>query len=141
MVEEKNSEDEQKVSKYNSGVAIQIRIDGLWKDANKHSRLNLFEKWNLDLDAIWRELARDIKKDEWEDKKKIYEKFDTDLAATGKFRDFAEDDGFASPEKNALENRKKQYKLLNEKELFLKRLENDLGKGTAYEDEDEYDFD
>ena len=38
------------------------------------------------------------------------------------------------------DKRAEQYKILNEKELFLKRLENELGKGTTFDDGDEDDF-
>ena len=132
--------EEQKISKYNSGVAIQIRIDSLWKDANNHSRAGLFYKWNLDLDAIWRELARDIKEKDYQGKKEKYDEFDTKLVETGKFKDYG-GEGFKKEENDDLQKRGKQYKILMEKELFLKRLENELGKGTAYDEGDDYDFD
>ena len=130
-------EQEQKISKYNSGVAIQIRLDALWKDANNHSRSGLYSKWNCDLDAIWRELARDISENDYETKKKAFEKFDKDI---GKFQDSLPE-GFEKPDSEFWKKRNDQYKKLMEKELFLKRLENELGKGTAYDDEEEFDFD
>lgn len=52
-------DDEQpKISKYNSGIAIIMRLDVLWKDTHVHSRSGQYYKWNLDLDRIWCELSR-----------------------------------------------------------------------------------
>jgi hypothetical protein len=39
------------------------------------------------------------------------------------------------------EKRAFQYRFLMEKSLFLRRLQNAQGKGTAYHSEDEDDFD
>ena len=49
--------DDNKTSKLNSGGLINLRLDELWKDAHKHSRLGLYSLWNADLDCIWSELA------------------------------------------------------------------------------------
>jgi len=132
-------ETEQKISKYNSGVAIQIRLDSLWKDANNHSRAGFFAKWNNDLDTIWRELARDIPKKDWEAKKAEFEKFETSLKNIGSFKD-SQPEGFKSPDDDFWKNRDKHYKILMDKELFLKRLENEYGKGTAFDDGEDFDF-
>ena|SRR3989304_6224050 len=130
---------EPQLSKYNAGVAIQIRLDGLWKEVNSHSRAGLFSKWNADLDRIWSELARDIKENDYKAKKEEFDKFDEELAKIGKFEDNAADQ-FEKPTKDQIDNRSKQYKRLMEKDLFLKRLENYLGKGTAWDDKEDDDF-
>jgi hypothetical protein len=138
-------------SKYNSGVNILIRLDALWKDANNHSRSGQYSKWNNDLDTIWSELARDLKEYDYQDIKKdgkvekkgyktLFEEFDSELAKTGAFEDDL-GQSLNPLTKEQTERRQKQYRLLREKELFLRRLENHLGKGTAWEDEDGYDFD
>jgi len=127
------------ISKHSSGVSIIIRIDGLWKDANIHSCAGQYAKWNTKLDVIWRELARDIKESEYETKKKAFDKFDKDLVDTGAFKDTGSDT-FEDVDKKDAENRSKQYRILNDKELYLKRLENKLGKGTTFNDGEEDDF-
>jgi hypothetical protein len=147
-------EGEQKTSRYNAGVAIQIRLDLIWKDANFHARHGEYSKWNMDLDRAWCELARDIKDNEYEDKtikdktgklikvlgnKSLFDSFDTRLGKLMPFKDDATDD-FKKPTEEQKKKRNEQYRLLMEKELFLKRLENHLGKGTAFENEDEDDF-
>ena len=142
-------EGEKKTSKYSSGINILIRLDGLWKDANNHSRLGLFQKWNCDLDRIWCELARDLKDDDYKDKekdgKKIlgyksqFEEFDSKIAKDGKFEDNGSE-GFQAITQEQIEKRNKHYKTLMEKDLFLRRLENSLGKGTTWDEGDEDDF-
>jgi len=132
-------EHESQISKHSSGVSIIIRIDGLWKDANIHSRAGLFSKWNTDLDVIWRELARDIKEKDYKKKKEEFDDFDKNLVLSGTFKDTGSDT-FDELPKDDITNRSKQYQILNDKELFLKRLENFLGKGTTWDDEDDDDI-
>ena len=132
-------ENETLISKHSSGISILIRVDGLWKDANNHSRAGLFDRWNRDLDAIWRELARDLSDKDYDDKQKAFDLFDSNLAESGRFKDTGSDD-FKSPPKEDILARSKQYKILNQKELFLKRLENKLGKGTTFDDGEDDDF-
>lgn len=129
-----------KISKYSSGVNIIIRLDGLWKDANNHSRLGLFQKWNNDLDRIWCELARDLKDDEYNSYKNTFDTFDKKIADIGKFEDNA-GDSFEPLKEDQIGKRNRHYKTLMEKDLFLRRLENHLGKGTTFEDESDDDFD
>lgn len=132
-------DNEPQVSKHSSGISILIRVDGLWKDANNHSRSGLFDRWNRDLDAIWRELARDLNDNDYKSKKTDFDAFDTQLADSGMFKDTGSDD-FKLPSKEDIKTRAKQYKILNDKELFLKRLENKLGKGTTWDDGEDDDF-
>ena len=131
--------DEVLISKHSSGVSIIIRIDGLWKDANIHSCAGQYSKWNTKLDVIWRELARDILEDDYITKKTAFDKFDEDLVKVGPFKDTGSDT-FEDITTNETKERSKQYRILNDKELFLKRLENKLGKGTTFSDGDEDDF-
>jgi len=131
--------DEVLISKHSSGVSIIIRIDGLWKDANIHSCAGQYSKWNTKLDVIWRELARDILEADWEAKKKAFDAFDEQLVKEGVFKDSGSDT-FEDISTDEAKKRSKHYRILNDKELFLKRLENKLGKGTTFSDGDEDDF-
>jgi hypothetical protein len=141
-MEEQN---EQERSKYSSGININLRLDQLWKDTHTHSRAGKFYLWNLDLDCIWSELARDLKAKENDSDKnfdninKNFKKYDEKLKETGNIKD-SKPEGFEEPTKEQLDNRNKQYEILREKQIFLARLENKLGKGTTWEDEDEDDM-
>jgi hypothetical protein len=149
-------ESSDKISKFSSGVNIIIRLDGLWKDVNNHARANFYEKWNQDLDRIWCELARDLKEEDYSDKiekstgkvisegyKSKFDSFDTEIAGIGtNFNDnYSDNNGFQPVPKEVIEKRNEHYKILMEKELFLRRLENKLGKGTTWNDDDEDGFD
>lgn len=138
-------EQDYKQSKYSTGVNINLRIDQLWKDTHTHSRLGNYYTWNLDLDCIWSELARDLK-EKATDKIKAFEtiekeflKFDEDLIKLGGIMDNSPS-GFKKVTKEEKENRGKQYSILRKKQIFLARLENNLGKGTTYEDDDDDDM-
>ncbi len=125
-------EGEQKIPKHSSGVNILIRIDGLWRDTHSHSRTGLFSSWNSDLDRIWLELARDIKTKDFENKEKTFLDFDSQLIKEGSIQDSGGGVGFAQKTSNQIERRDKHYKILMKKQVFLARLENELGKGTSH---------
>lgn len=145
------AEENQKLSKHNQGVAIVNRLDRLWQDANNHSRKGLYKMWNEDLDVLWRELARDIKNEDYEDKERLtkegkrevlkgfktkFQDLDNELIKLGTFNDDAEE-SFTKPKKEEIEKRNKQYRALSDKELFLRRVENHVGKGTKFDDDDD----
>jgi len=110
-------------SKFNSTIAILIRIDRLWQDTHRHSRSGELIKWNWDLDRVWCELISDVNKE--------------DIAEFEKF----------TKKISEIDKTKKQiyqeelYHLLMEKEKFLRILQNKQGKGVSYMDEEEDDFD
>jgi len=138
-------ENEQKVSKYSSGVNINMRLDQLWKDSHNHSRLHNFKLWDLDLDCVWAELARDLKPGKNKNGKTFAEieaefnQFEEQLKGIGQINDFG-GTGFKSASKDDLLKRDKHYKILRNKQIFLARLENDLGKGTSFDEDDEDDM-
>jgi hypothetical protein len=128
-----------KSSKYSGALAQIYRLDNLWKEVHSFIKQRLFSRWNETLDTIWSELARDLKEKDYEEKKKEFDKFDSELLLLGQIND-SEKAGFLNFTKEELTNRAKQYTKLREKELFLRRLENFLGKGTKWEDDDDDDF-
>lgn len=146
--------DDKKVSKYSSGVNILIRVDQLWKNCHSFKRAGLYYKWNEELDSVWLELARDLKDSDYfdlDEKKKVTSdpkkvefkgyksQFDSFEVKLKEFLPFIDSgvSGFNKPSKNMISNRDGQYKVLMEKQLFLARLENELGKGTSWEEEDD----
>ncbi len=110
-------EPEQKVSEFNSAFSQLYRLDGLFQLANHHSAHGNIMQWNWILDCIWRELAGDCNKKEQE---KFY-----------KFK-----------EKIILHRGKKTlYQVLEFKEIVLRKLMNQQGKGTKYRDPNEDSMD
>lgn len=130
---------QQKVSKYNSGVANILRLDELWKKSASYTENGLYSKWNIILDVIWTELAGDIDEKDYKSSEEKFEKFEKRILALGQINDSGPV-GFQKATTEQINNRSKQYKILIEKTLFLRRLQNKLGKGTAYEDEEDDDI-
>lgn len=120
-------EQSQKQSKFNSTIAILMRIDILWKDAHHHSRAGSYDKWNIDLDRVWCELAADVEEGKDDDKK-----FDT-------LNETINNIGFKKPINpktgaRVLINKCSLYMAIMKKEIFLRKLQNKQGKGVAYEE-------
>lgn len=113
----------QKISKYNSAIAQLYRIDALWKDTHVHSRAGLLDKWNWDLDRVWCELAADANNN-----------------SVALFEDFKNRIKQQKALPNTPLNQGNYYVLLLEKEIFLRKLQNEQGKGTAFKDEFEDDI-
>jgi len=125
-----------KVSKINAAALINLIMADLWKDAYRHSRNAELSKWNADLNCIWIELAGDVDADSDEEKKFV--EIDKSLAALGSLQQ-KKTSGFKELPREELMRMTRQYKLLMVKSLFLKRLQNKQGKGTAYyDDADDY---
>lgn len=134
---------ERKVSKFSAGLNIIQRLDLLWKNCQHFKRNGKYERWNDELDTIWLELARDIDEKDFENKEKIegyrtqFDKFDLDLR---KHLPFQDGDGKFNIDDGKWIKRNGQYKTLMKKQLFLARLENEIGKGTSWgEQEDDWD--
>jgi len=125
--ESKEGESE-KTSKYNSGWAQIERIDLIWRNVHKYRCAGIYKKCNEEMDGVWIELAGDLAKDNEAEKEIV--RIDGELDKL--FSNFK--DGSASI------NKDKIYKKLMEKEIFIRRLQNTLGKGTALKDVDEDDF-
>ena len=134
-------ETDEKTSKYNSAIDQLKRINNLWQKVNLAAETGEFLKWNMILDRIWCELGGDLDDSNNEDKKVIdkFSEINTEIvklyplnSGTGKT--------FNPTTKEDVERKSKQYQLLIKKELYLRRLQNAQGKGTAYSDGEEDDF-
>lgn len=139
-------EEIKKVSKFSSGLNIITRLDSLWKKCQELKRNGRYSDWNDELDTVWLELARDLSPNDYTDKKdekgnivkgykSQFEDFEILLKEKLPFHDSSS--GFKQPDKEMIKKRNDQYKILMDKQLFLARLENELDKGTTYEDEDD----
>ena len=135
------TEEEIRISKHSSGVSIIIRLDQLWKNCHSYKRNGQYQKWNEELDSVWLELARDLKADDdkskdFESLKTKFEEYNDAIREIGQIQD-ERPAGFERLTPEQINNRDKHYKKLMEKQLFLARIENEIGKGTTYDEEDD----
>jgi len=124
-------------SKYNSGAFINIRLNNLWVLTHNHARTSNYSEWNSILNRIWCELAADTEEGGEEEKK--MEAIDKELSATG-VRSWSSTTGFEKRKIEYLKKMTQQYRLIMKKEIVLRRLQNKQGKGTAYYDETQDDW-
>ncbi len=132
-----NEAEEERISKINAAGIINVTIENIWRDVFLAMAKGNLVTWNRKLDAIWGILGGDQEDDDDVDKKmealnlKIYNTGGLSHKKVG-FKKLEEDEST----KMAL-----QYLLLNKKNLFLRRLQNKQGKGTAYQSDDRDDMD
>ena len=131
MNEYEQKEETQPLSKINSAFLINLRMDAILKDAHRHSRDGKYLKWNDDIDRLWLEVAADVAEGSTEEEK--YKKLSLAFGvARGIMAPKAK--GFETTTKEVKADLTKQKLALLEKELFVRRLINKQGKGTAYQD-------
>ena len=121
-----------KKSKFHSGISQLYRLDSIWQKTHSDAVAVNYIKWNEHLDRIWAELGSDAPQEKksfnYANKmKELNEK----LIKTGLY-------GL-----NAMLRKTNpvlyskvilaQKEILLEKELLLRKLQNEEGKGTAYE--------
>lgn len=130
-----NQETEKVQSRINAAGLINSTLERLWVESYTAMSNGQYYLWNTKLDAIWAILGGDTKDNDKDDKEitrinlKIYEM--GSLKST-------EGIGF---EKKSNTNNAIQYQWLLKKSLFLRRLQNKQGKGTAYTSDEYDDFD
>lgn len=129
-------DDEERVSRLNTAGLTNITLENLWRDVYSAMSVGNLVKWNRKLDAIWMNLGGDCKDDDENDKK--IKEIDSQIYSTGTLNN--KRIGFSKDTLNTPLNIAKQYLLLKKKALFLRRLQNRQGKGTAYASEDEDDI-
>ncbi|HJX50999.1 MAG TPA: hypothetical protein VJ438_06060 [Candidatus Nanoarchaeia archaeon] len=127
--------EEDKQSRINAAGLINATLEKLWLDCYNAMALGKYSLWNIKLDAIWAILGGDEKEGDIADKE--ITKLDLQIYNCGSLKSKT-GTGFDEKENpnNAI-----QYHLLKKKSIFLRRLQNKQGKGTAYENPDMEDFD
>lgn len=113
MAEEFSDSSSQKISKFNGTIAQLMRIDELWKKCHNLSTNGNLIGLNWVLDRVWVELSEDTEQDD-EDEQRYW--------------------GFAEQIVKCKSSRGELNAVLIKKEMFLRKLQNKQGKGTAYED-------
>lgn len=128
-------DDDKQMSRINSAGIINITLENLWRDVYNSMSSGDYSKWNIKLDAIWSLLGGDCEENGEEDK--AYTKLNLDVYTKGSLKT-KQGTGFKKVDNP---NNSIQYLLLLKKNLFLRRLQNKQGKGTAYSRGDEDDID
>jgi len=125
----------EKTSRINSAGLINSILENLWKNSYTYMANGDYLKWNSTLDAIWSILGGDCK--DGDDDDVLYTGLNMKIYGLGTLKSRV-GVGF-SQKPNP--NNSHQYHLLLKKALFLRRLQNKQGKGTAYHSDDDDDFD
>lgn len=124
-----------RLSRFNSAGIVNATLNNLWVDFFRHMRYGEFLNANNDLDCIWTILGGEKnvkgKQDETD-----YTKIQKNLHNVSPIFNSIPSSGFKS-NPIFLSILKKQKEVLMEKSLFLRRLQNRQGKGTAYDEEGE----
>lgn len=114
MVEDFN-DNKKLISEFNEAGFQILRLHEYWNDCGKYSRDGNYDKWKWTLDVIWLELYADaIVKNE--------DKYVKELKLRDKMVELAKG-------KNQL------YYALKKKQEFLKKLQDDVGKGGKRREE------
>lgn len=128
------------ITDYNSAALMNMRVDEILKDINKHKRKAEFCKWNADLDTFWCEIGADTVEGGDEDKKII--SLNMDLLKVSPLLDWNNySKGFNELTKQQELLKNKQYQILNKKEMYIRRLMSSQGKLTKKRDESSHYMD
>lgn len=125
------------MSKFNSGALINLRLNNLWVLTHNHARTSNYSEWNSLLNRIWCELAADTV--EGGEEEKDLNAIEQELSKAG-VKNWNSTTGFEKTTYEEMKTRTKQYRLIMKKEIFLRRLQNKQGKGTAYYDNTQDDW-
>lgn len=122
------------ITDYNSASLMNMRIDEILKDVNKHKRNAQFSSWNADLDAFWCEVGADTEKGGKEDNQII--ELNKKISTASPIMNWSShSQGFKGLTSYQEILKNKQYLLLNEKEMYIRRLMSSQGKLTKKRDE------
>jgi len=129
--------EEEKISRINAAGIINITLENLWRDVFLSMANGNLVVWNRKLDAIWGILGGEYEEDSEEDL--AMEKLNEKLYKSGSLSH--KKVGFEKLGSDEATKMSLQYLLLNKKNLFLRRMQNKQGKGTAYQSDDRDDMD
>lgn len=128
--------EEEKISKLNSAGLINLTLENLFKEAYYYLVQGDYIKWNRKLDAIWCILGGDVQPGSQEEKDFLA--LEEKLYKTGTLG--KKTVGFKKMGEESKNSSAMQYLILRDKSLYLRRLQNKQGKGTAYYDSSDDDF-
>jgi hypothetical protein len=135
---EEGSGENQKTSRYNSAVDQIRRLGNIWDQVITAVKSGNFLMWNILLDRVWAELAGDLTDDDKSEDS--YNDMNTKLVQLQPLLS-TNLQTFNKKPVGFDQKISKQYQLLMTKEIFIRRLQNKLGKGTFWDDGSDSDFD
>lgn len=113
-------------SDFNEAKLQILRLSNAWERCGIAARGGNLTKWNWELDYIWRELSADATNDDCVEKTDKYPNKIKDInKLIAKYKS----------------DRDKLYMLLDKKERILKKLQDEVGKGSKRSSMDEDDID
>jgi hypothetical protein len=124
-------------SKYNAAGLVNLSLERNWTRVFQAQSTKNLPRWNAHLDSIWLILGGDSVPNS--PIVKEFEQIEKKIGESGSL--YHNVSGFQKQTDSEKEKISYQYRLLMEKSLFLRRLQNKQGKGTAYVDEDEDEID
>jgi hypothetical protein len=128
-------ESDNQTSRINAAGLINSTLEKLWVESYSAMAQGKYDTWNIKLDSIWAILGGDVV--EGDNTDKAINKMNLDIYSKGSLKSKS-GTGFSQ---KANPNNSIQYQLLLKKSLYLRRLQNLQGKGTAYKTSDMDDFD
>lgn len=112
-------------SKYNEASLNIMRLHNSWVKIAGFRSNAAYELWKWELDTVWSELCQDVKGERLGDEA---------LEIQNKNELLRKAIGVSS------KNRQKLYETLNKRTIFLRRLQDKVGKGGSYDDGTGEDF-
>lgn len=128
-------EDTEQTSRINAAGLINSTLEKLWNESYTAMAQGNYINWNIKLDSIWCILGGDVV--EGDEVDKAINKINLNIYSKGSLKSKS---GIGFSQKPN-PNNSIQYQLLLKKSLYLHRLQNKQGKGTAYKSSDMDDFD
>lgn len=119
-------------SKINAAGLINLTTNNLWVDFYNDFRKGKYLSANNDLDCIWTILGGE-KGVEKSPEEEAYNEIEKELKETGSLSNGISTKGFEDINPKFILRQSRQKRTLLKKALFLRRLQNEQGKGTAYE--------
>ncbi len=115
-------EETKQISRYNEAGMQIMRLHELWLKAELYANRGLLIKWKFILDSIWRELYSDIKRQT-------------------NSKDIIKDNDKLKKTISECKTIPGMYIALDKRHQFLKEMQDSVGKGGSYMDEDSDAFD
>jgi len=126
--------DSSEKSAYNEGLLQIGRLDSIWRACRTQSTQDDLTGWSLELEAAWRELSRDAEKLGKGNYINVIKKYDDLIWSC-----FVKRDSILGSD-ISISSRAVLRRILTEKERILRRIQDEAGKGSKYEDAAEWDF-